>query len=219
MARRKRGGEGLVSMASIVGAAMPKGAPPDLATWKLVSWWRGFAGRPLADHVWPARIERGVLTLAADSSAWASEIAFMRETIVAKLAEEMPATKLRSVRTIVATARERPVEGERDAAAAEAPASRKMKMPSAKGLPRELAVALSRVEDTALRNVIARAARVSLASESLEAPSEEVVSEGRGSARRPPDHDHGEGADGSRKASSAQSSSSSPRPDGSSSDG
>lgn len=186
-------------MASLVGAAMPRGAPPDLATWKLVKWWQGFAGRPLADHVWPSRIERGVLTLGADSSAWASEIAFMRETIVKRLAEELPALKIRSVRTTLGAQRDRPVFV---ADPSVEPSSRKMRIPAAKGLPRALAVALSRIEDEGLRTVIARAARVSLAS----MPDDERA-------------DQGAGAEGSRSASSPQSSSLSPCPDGSSSDG
>lgn len=212
-------------MASLVGVAMPRGAPPDLATWKLMTWWRAYAGRPLADHVWPSRIERGVLTLAADSSAWASEIAFMRETLVKKLAEELPALKVRSVRTMVSLARDRPAIADDPPPA---PSSRKMRVPSAEGLPRELAVALSRVENDALRTVIARAARISLATYPNEQPRDRKPSaepnpgasdQGARDQGANTERDQGAGADGSRSASSPQSSSLSPCPDDSSSDG
>lgn len=146
-----------MALGNLLGAAMPRGAPSDLATWKLVAWWQRAAGRPLSDHVWPARLERGLLTLSADSSTWANEVSFVRETLLAKLAADLPQLNVKRLRTVVGLARPE--------LAGPAPAPAPPAAPPAPHvpLPRDLSVALSQIGDERLRSAIARAARTALA--------------------------------------------------------
>lgn len=51
--------------------------------------WSVLAGRPLADHAVPARLERGVLTVVVDDPAWATEARYRAAALRGRCATEL----------------------------------------------------------------------------------------------------------------------------------
>lgn len=67
----------------------------------LVLDWPALVGEHIADHTEVVSMEAGVLTVACDSSAWATQLRMMRHDLLVRLAEAVPDA---SVDTIVVRA-------------------------------------------------------------------------------------------------------------------
>lgn len=60
--------------------------------------WDEVVGPVIARHVRPLSLDKNVLTLKADSSVWRQQISFMKDQIIAKIAEEYSQHKVRDLR-------------------------------------------------------------------------------------------------------------------------
>lgn len=61
-----------------------------LAEAELMVAWREIVGDQIADHTTPLGISEQTLTIATDSSAWATQLRLMKHDVLVKLAEYMP---------------------------------------------------------------------------------------------------------------------------------
>jgi Zn-ribbon-containing, possibly RNA-binding protein and truncated derivatives len=61
-----------------------------LAQSDLLASWRQIAGDETAEHSTPIGIEKGVLTVRCDSTAWATQLRLMRVYIMTKIAADYP---------------------------------------------------------------------------------------------------------------------------------
>jgi len=113
--------------------------------------WREVAGDRIAQKSAPGGLEAGVLTLFVASPVWAQELSFLADEICAKLRQR--GLRVRSIRFRTGTLPERP---------ALAPARRPQRPVE---LPDDARAQLERVEDAALREVIALAMGHALAND------------------------------------------------------
>jgi predicted nucleic acid-binding Zn ribbon protein len=60
--------------------------------------WPRAVGPRLAAHTRAARLQDGVLTIEARSASWLNEVSLRRETVLARLREEMPQSSIRELR-------------------------------------------------------------------------------------------------------------------------
>ena len=148
---RRRKGRGPEPLATVLLRAAPddegqRGAPlPPRA-------WYDAVGDRVARRARPIRLERKVLTVRAATAVWAQELSFLAPTIVKRLAALGCAVE--SLRFCVG-----PVEPP-----SRAPKPMAVKsVPPGRPLPRDLSVALARIDDPTLRRTIARAATANLA--------------------------------------------------------
>lgn len=62
--------------------------------------WAGIVGADLAEHTRPDRFEDGVLTVAADSTTWATQLRLLSSTLVRRLNEELGHGTVRRVKVV-----------------------------------------------------------------------------------------------------------------------
>jgi len=125
-------------MAQKTGAAIPR------------EEWRRLVGPKIANRTRVGRLYRGVLTVYVATSAWSSELSFLRQELVAKLrAQGREITDLKFLVDQIETH------------GVKRPRSFKGPAPLAE-LPAELVVRLQQIDDPNLRAAIAQAARHSL---------------------------------------------------------
>ncbi|HEX4475650.1 MAG TPA: DciA family protein [Polyangiaceae bacterium] len=122
--------------------------------------WRRIVGERVAERTRPGKIQCGVLTVYVASSVWAQELSLLSSAMKDRLAEAGFAVD--EVRFRVGDL------GERVVATPSAPPPARETPKSA--LPDDLARRLERVEDPALRAVIAEAAAYSLGRRAARAP-------------------------------------------------
>lgn len=136
----------LLSRASPDDAARRGGAPlPPRA-------WYDAVGDRVARRTRPIRLERKVLTVRAATAVWAQELSFLASAIVKRLTAL--GCEVESLRFCVG-----PVE-----APSRAPKPLPVKwVPPPRPLPKDLSLALAKIEDPMLRRTIARAATANLA--------------------------------------------------------
>ena len=122
---------------------------------KLVAAWPEAVGETIARHAWPLRVARdGTLHVATSSAAWASELTLLAEHVLDGLRDHLGPEAPAQLRCAVG-----PVPESGAAASQELPAE----VPEAS--PETLAAATavtSAIDDPELRELVARAARVSL---------------------------------------------------------
>lgn len=70
--------------------------------------WPDLVGPALAAHSRPRALREGVLSVLADGPAWAGQMSYLDEVLVARIAVEVPSARVREVRVTVA--REGPAE-------------------------------------------------------------------------------------------------------------
>ena len=114
--------------------------------------WREAVGARIADRAKPTTLERGILTIRAATSVWASELSMLSDTLL---------TRLRAAGIQVRELRFRVGAIEPPARPPERRITRRIPPPAA--LPPELADEVARVADADLRESIATAARANLA--------------------------------------------------------
>ncbi|MFD0683940.1 DUF721 domain-containing protein [Actinomadura fibrosa] len=62
--------------------------------------WPGIVGPELAEHTRPERFEDGELTVAADSTTWATQLRLLSSTLVRRLNEELGHGTVRRVKVV-----------------------------------------------------------------------------------------------------------------------
>lgn len=117
--------------------------------------WREVAGDRIAQRTAPGSIEGGVLTVVVASPVWAQELSFLSDDILERLRQR--GLRVSSIRFRT---------GAVPKLAEQAPARR---IPKPVALPADAAARLARVDDPALRDVIATAIRQSLANQERQA--------------------------------------------------
>jgi predicted nucleic acid-binding Zn ribbon protein len=73
-----------------------------VALGRLARSWGGVVGEQLAGRSSPARLERGVLVVSAESSPWAAQATFLSEEIRRRANEILGSDQVVSVRVVVA---------------------------------------------------------------------------------------------------------------------
>lgn len=76
------------------------GWEPELAREDLVRQWDEVAGAETAAHTRPVALERGILTVQCDSTAWAKQLRMMRAQIVTRIEERYPQAGVEDVRFV-----------------------------------------------------------------------------------------------------------------------
>ncbi|MGX1792230.1 DUF721 domain-containing protein [Microbacterium sp. NPDC055312] len=71
-----------------------------LAAEDLVRQWAELAGADTAKHSEPVSLERGVLTVKCDSTAWAKNLQFMRAVIMTEITTRYPDAGVQNIRFI-----------------------------------------------------------------------------------------------------------------------
>ncbi|MBT2473151.1 DUF721 domain-containing protein, partial [Microbacterium sp. ISL-103] len=71
-----------------------------LAREDLVRQWADLAGSDTAKHSEPVSLERGVLTVKCDSTAWAKNLQYMRGTILTEIGRRYPDAGVENLRFI-----------------------------------------------------------------------------------------------------------------------
>ena len=81
-------------------AGQDSGWQKTLAREDLVRQWADLAGADTAKHSEPVSLERGVLTVKCDSTAWAKNLQFMRGTILTEIGRRYPDAGVENLRFI-----------------------------------------------------------------------------------------------------------------------
>jgi len=66
-----------------------RGWSTEVAVGGVIGRWAEIVGPQIAGHVTPESFEAGVLTLRADSTAWATQVRLLTPTLVRRLADEL----------------------------------------------------------------------------------------------------------------------------------
>lgn len=69
-----------------------------LARCELLASWSDLVGEETASHSSPVGIDEGVLTVACDSTAWATQLRLMRSQILTRISEDFPDAGIHSIR-------------------------------------------------------------------------------------------------------------------------
>lgn len=72
----------------------------DVAAGKVMARWSAIAGADVAGHVTPTGFEDGVLTVRAESTAWATQLRYLRTTLLARIDEEIGPGTVTSLRVV-----------------------------------------------------------------------------------------------------------------------
>jgi hypothetical protein len=123
---------------------------------KVVETWSGAVGPTIARNAWPARIARdGTLHVATSSSAWAFELGQLQDDVLRRLRTAVGASAPVKVRFAVGKLPEHGGSSDTDTAATVLPEP----TPEVLAQGAELAAG---IEDEELRNLVAKAAALSL---------------------------------------------------------
>jgi predicted nucleic acid-binding Zn ribbon protein len=68
----------------------------------LAAGWDDLVGPALAAHSRPRSVRDGVLSIVVDGPAWAGQLRYLDEVLLARIAESLPAVEVREVRVSVA---------------------------------------------------------------------------------------------------------------------
>lgn len=150
--RRRRGASEPLALGRLLPDVYPRAEPEDIAAMRAFGWWSRVVPERVARNARPVRYARGVLTVHAATSAWAQELDFARETLLASVRRRLP--EVRKLRIVVG-----PLP-------AIAPRHRGAPPPAPvqplERLPDPVARALASVHDDGLRAAIAQAAATAL---------------------------------------------------------
>lgn len=131
----------------------PSKEPDDIRAMRAFAWWDDAVPRRVAERARPVRLVRGVLTVHVATSAWAHELEFLRESLLASVQRRVPRAAVKDIRFRV---------GELPATLPRAEPPPPVEVIPARHLPEEVAKALAGVKDDALRDAVQKAARTSL---------------------------------------------------------
>lgn len=152
MARRRRGKSEPLALEAVLSSVYPRAEPQEIAALRAFGWWTRVVPERVAKNARPVRFARGVLTVHAATSAWAQELDFARESLLASVRRRLP--DVRRIRVVVGPLPDLPTRHRGQPAPAPVePLER---------LPDEVARALAAVQDDGLRAAIADAAATAL---------------------------------------------------------
>lgn len=95
-----RGGDPQAFGAAIRGLMSDRGWEQRAAVGGVFGNWPGIVGPELAEHTKPEKFEDGELTIAADSTAWATQVRLLASQLVRRLNEELGHGTVRKVKVI-----------------------------------------------------------------------------------------------------------------------
>ena len=72
--------------------ARTRGWTPRVAEGSIFGQWQTVVGEQIAEHANPSSLREGVLTVMAESTAWATQLRFLEGTLRTRLAEVAGAT-------------------------------------------------------------------------------------------------------------------------------
>jgi len=171
--RRKKRDDEPRSVSDILQTAYPGREPEDVRAIRAFAWWVRSVPDRVAANARPVRLSRGVLTVHAVSSVWASELHYLREQLLAALQRAAPEAHVKSIQIRVGELP--PVPAHWRAGSERRPIE---PVPLSE-LPEELARALSRITDDGVRHAVATAAATSLAPRESRPPGREDRAERR----------------------------------------
>ncbi len=76
------------------------GWAPQLARADLARTWQEVAGEETAQHTRPVALDAGLLTVQADSTAWAKQLQFMRAQVLSEIIRRFPEAGVDAIRFI-----------------------------------------------------------------------------------------------------------------------
>jgi hypothetical protein len=152
--RERNRGRAPSAIGELMRAAYPSREPADVAAIRAFRWWRKAVPERVLRRARPVRLVRGVLYIHTATSAWAAELDMLKEELLASVREQAPEAGICDLRFRVGPLPELP-KGTRP----EKPRPAPIVLAT---LPEELARALSRIDDDALRDAIGGAASVAL---------------------------------------------------------
>ena len=121
---------------------------------RVFHWWRRGIPERIYTRARPVRIHAGILHVHTATSAWASELELMKETLLRSLQQHAPEARIRAIRFRVGPLPDMPV--------ATRPERKVVSPVVVPPLPESLARALASIDDDDLREAIGTAASVSL---------------------------------------------------------
>jgi hypothetical protein len=153
MTNRKRGG--IEGISALIARAYPGREPAELSAIRAFTWWNKVVSPKIVKNARPVRMYRGVLTVHTATSAWANSLQFESEHLLAAIHKHAPEAKLKKMRFCVG-----PLP--------ELIAPPRKKKPLAKPvplteLPDSIARELAKIRDDRVRDAVARAAAIGLA--------------------------------------------------------
>lgn len=148
---RGRRGRGLASVADLVPRVL-RNEPDDAVLFRVMAIWERVLPHRMVKNARPTALKKGVLYVAASTSAWAQEVTLRSKEILDKLRRGAPRASLASLRVRTGRLPDRIVPPP--------PVERRV-IPLAK-LPDVLAVPLENLEDPKLREAFDAAIRTSL---------------------------------------------------------
>ena len=95
-----RGGDPKLFGAAIRDLMSSRGWEQRAAVGGVFGNWAGIVGAELAEHTRPEQFEDGVLTVAADSTTWATQLRLLSSTLVRRLNEELGHGTVRRVKVV-----------------------------------------------------------------------------------------------------------------------
>lgn len=152
---KNRGGEP-TSLATLVRAVYPGRADQELASLHAFRWWFRAVPPRVYERALPVKLRSGVLTIHTANSTWASELSFLKPSLLASVQRHAQGAQIRDLRFKVGPMPTLDRPG-RERHAPEVPP-----LPLSE-LPSTLARALASVRDDALRERIQTAASSALA--------------------------------------------------------
>lgn len=153
----KKQRDGLTSIGRLMPEAYPSSEPDEVAALRAFAWWRHAVPERVARNALPVRLQRGVLQVHTTTSAWAQELSFLRDQIVAAIQTHAPHAGVQDMRVKVGPLPALPEH------VREKPPEEPVIPLSA--VPESIAASLAGVRDDSLRESIGKAARTVLAAQ------------------------------------------------------
>jgi len=153
---KPRGGDP-AALAALVSRAYPSREPEDIAALRAFTWWARAVPPRVTKNARPVRVHGGVLTVHAATSAWVSDLSFLQAQILESIQKFAPGARIREIRVKVGPLPPLPPPPERRSDSTPPPAPRDVRLPA------DIAGALAQIGDDRLRDVLADAARATLA--------------------------------------------------------
>ena len=154
MSEKKRSG-GPTPLSSLVHAVYPSREPEEAQAIRVFAWWRRAVPPRVFARARPVKLSHGVLIVHTATSAWAAELDYLREQLLASVQKHAPNARVKALRFRVGALPEAPTPTRPDP-------PRRVTIP-VRVLPEELARVLARIDDDALREAIGSAASVAMA--------------------------------------------------------
>ncbi|MFW5876776.1 MAG: DciA family protein [Myxococcota bacterium] len=133
-------------------------APEQLPAVRLFRWWYRAVPERVARRARPVRLRKGELLVHVTSSTWAHELSFLKEDLVQRCQRAAPEARLRDIRFKVGSLPPRPRHQAYEPRRELPP----LDPAEVARLPADVARALAHIDDDRVREIVARAASVSL---------------------------------------------------------